>query len=297
MGFSAVNSKEARPKIKYHVIYRHREQYSAPTMCRFFSVSRSGCYDFVKRLEQPDRNAALVKKIWRQEGHSDNTYGYGRMWKWLQDKRICRIPKTILKVMKECGLLSEIRRKRKWVNLGKEAHKYKNLLNLQFHANEPNRKWGTDISHIQTKEVGLYLSMIRDLYDNGIVAYKTAAHQTVNLVLDTIRLAIKTRKKKIAAELHLHSEQGFQYTSHAYFKLTQEYSITPSMSGRGNPYDNALAENFFGILKSDFIYRHKPRTLVEADERMDRYIPRIQLKAGVVPQTLRHSAKNFIFPY
>ncbi len=278
-----------RPQFKYHVIYRHREEYSISVMCHFFSVSRSGYYDFIKR---PERNAALVEKIRMHQEHCDNTYGYRRMWKWLQNKGICKNPKTILKIMKEHGLLSEIRRKRKWLNLGQEAHKYQNLLNRQFQADHPNRKWVTDISYIQTKEGVLYLSMIR--YDNSIVAYKTAAHQTVNLVLDTIRLAMKREKGKVAAELQLHSDQGFQYTSPAYFKLTQEYGITPSMSRRGNPYDNALAENFFGILKAECIYRHKPRTLAEADEMIDRYIyfynrERIQLKTGVAPLTLRHS--------
>ncbi len=127
------------------------------------------------------------------------------------------------------------------------------------------------------------------------LAYKTATHQTVTLVLDTIRLAMKNEKEKIAAELLLHSDQSLKYTSHAYFKLTQEYGITPSMSRRGNPYDNALAENFFGILKSECIYRHKPRTLAEADELIARYIyfynrERIQLKTGVAPLTLHHFA-------
>ena len=87
--------------------------------------------------------------------------------------------------------------------------------------------------------------MIRDLYDNSIVAYKTGTEQTINLVLDTIRLAMRKEKKKVAAELQLHSDQGFQYTSQAYFKLTQKYGITPSMSRRGNCYDNEMAENFF----------------------------------------------------
>ena len=127
------------------------------------------------------------------------------------------------------------------VHLGQKAHKYKNMLNRQFHAHCPNSKWVIDISYIQTKEGVLYVSVIWDLYDNSIVAYKTAAHQTVNLVLDTIRLAMKREKGKVAAELQLHSDQGFQYTSHAYFKRTQEYGITPSMSRRGNLYDNALA--------------------------------------------------------
>lgn len=73
-------------------------------------------------------------------------------------------------------------------------YKYENLLNRQFQADKPNSKWVTDISYIHTKEGVLYLSMIRDLYDNSIVAYKTASHQTINLVLDTIRLAMKTEK-------------------------------------------------------------------------------------------------------
>lgn len=89
-------------------------------------------------------------------------------------------------------------------------------------------KWVADISYIHTKEGVLYLSMIRDLYDNSIVAYKTASHQTVNLVLDTIRLAMKAEKKRGAAELQLHSDQGGPYTSQAYFDLTKEYGIIPS---------------------------------------------------------------------
>lgn len=79
--------------------------------------------------------------------------------------------------------------------MGQQVHKYKNLLNREFRADEPNRKWVTDISYIHTKQGVLYLSMIRDLYDNSIVSYKTGTQQTVNLVLDTIRLAMKKEKK------------------------------------------------------------------------------------------------------
>lgn len=98
----------------------------------------------------------------------------------------------------------------------------------------PNQKWVTDISYIHTGQGILYLSMIRDLYDNSIVAYKTGTSQSVNLVLDTILQAMA--KEKVAAELQLHSDQGSQYTSQAHFELTQEYGIPPSMSSKGNPY-------------------------------------------------------------
>ena len=282
-------------RIKYAVIYRHRKEYPVSVMCRFFSVSRSGYYDFIKRMSQSDHDTELAECIRECQRVTDRTYGYRRVWRWLQKRNIQKNPKTILRIMKKYGLLSEIRRRRKWVNLGQQVHRYENLLKRQFHANRPNTKWVTDISYIHTKEGVLYLSMIRDLYDNSIVAYKTATQQTVNLVLDTIRLAMKKEKKRVAAELQLHSDQGFQYTSQAYFKLTQSYGITPSMSRKGNPYDNAMAENFFSILKTECIYRHKPKTFQEANDLIDRYIhfynhERIQNKTGLAPLTLRHSA-------
>ena len=284
-----------RPKVKHAVIYRHREEYPVSVMCKFFRVSRSGYYDFVKRMGQPEHDADLAKEIEECQNRTDKTYGYRRVWKWLKDRNIEKNPKTVLRVMKKYGLLSEIRRRRKWVNLGQQVHKYENLLARQFRADRPNAKWVTDISYIHTKEGVLYLSMIRDLYDNSIVAYKTATQQTVSLVLDTIRLAMEKEKKRVAAELQLHSDQGFPYTSQGYFNLTQSYGITPSMSRKGNPYDNAMAENFFSILKTECIYRHKPRTFEEANNLIDRYIhfynhECIQTKNGVAPLTQRHSA-------
>ena len=209
-----------RPSVKYHIIYRHRHEYPVSVMCSFFQVSRSGYYGYIKRLGQPAHDAALAKRIEECQNKTDKTYGYRRVWKWLRYRNIDKNPKTVLRVMKKYGLLSEIRRHRKWVNLGQQIHRYENLLKRQFRADRPNSKWVTDISYIQTKEGVLYLSMIRDLYDNSIVAYKTATQQTVNLVLDTIRLAMKNEKKRVAAELQLHSDQGFQYTSTAYFKLS-----------------------------------------------------------------------------
>lgn len=216
-------------------------------MCKFFGVSRIGYYAFVHRLGKWEKDAALAKLIAHQRERSFRTYGYRRMWLWLKRQNIFCNPKTVLRIMKKYDLLSEIRRRRKW----QQVHKYKNLLNRDFYADKPNSKWVTDISYIHTKQGVLYLSMIRDLYDNSIVAYKTGTEQTVNLVLDTIRLAMNQQKKKVAAEWQLHSDQGAQYASQAYFELTQTYGITPSMSRRGNPYDNAMAENFFSILKTE----------------------------------------------
>ena len=191
--------------------------------------------------------------------------------------------------MQKYGLPAEIRRK-KYRNCGEYLHKYPSLLNRNFNAEKPNQKWVTDISYIHTKQGLLYLSIIRDLFDNSIVAYKTGTEQNVNLVLSTIREAMK--REKVTAELQLHSDQGFQYTSQAYFRLTQSYDITPSMSRRGKPYDNAMAENFFSILKTECIYRTKLQTYEDDRILIDEYIhfcnhQRIQLKTKLTPPEKR----------
>ena len=267
------------------VIYRHKDKYSISEMCRFFKVSRSGYYDYVKRMDIPAWDLPLAEKIRECQENCGKTYGYRRVHIWLERNGIYRNPKTVLRVMQKYGLLSVIRRK-KYRNYGEHLHKYPNLLNRDFSAERPNQKWVTDISYIHTKQGVLYLSVIRDLFDNSIVAYKTGTEQNINLVLSTIREAKK--KEMITAELQLHSDQGFQYTSSAYFKLTQSYGITPSMSRRGNPYDNALAENFFSILKTECIYRVKLQTYEEARLLIGEYIhfynnERIQLKTKLTP--------------
>ena len=274
-----------RASIKYMVMYRHKDKYSISEMCRFFKVSRSGYYDYVKRMNIPAWDLPLAEKIRECQEQCGKTYGYRRVHIWLERNGIYRNPKTVLRVMQKYGLLSVIRRK-KYRNYGEYLHKYPNLLNRDFSAQRPNQKWVTDISYIHTKQGVLYLSVIRDLYDNSIVAYKTGTEQNINLVLSTIRAAKK--KEKVTAELQLHSDQGFQYTSTAYFKLTQSYGITPSMSRRGNPYDNALAENFFSILKTECIYRSKLQTYEEARLLIDEYIhfynhQRIQIKTKLTP--------------
>lgn len=254
-------------------------------MCRFFEVSRSGYYAYLKQQNIPDRDMPLAEKIRECQEENHRTYGYRRVQIWLERQGIYRNPKTVLRVMQKYNLLSVVRRK-KFHYCSQYLHRYPNVLNRDFNADRPNQKWVTDISYIKTGQGFLYLSIIRDLYDNSIVAYKTDKEQSIKLVLDTIKAA--KRKEKITAELQLHSDQGFQYTSHAYFNLTQSYGITPSMSRRGNPYDNALAENFFSILKTECIHRVKLKSYEEASLLIAEYINyynnyRIQTKTKLTP--------------
>jgi len=276
-----------KPSVKYLAIYHHQSKYPVSVMCQFFEVSRSGYYSYIQRMNKPNRDESLMKMIAECQERCNKTYGCRRVQLWLQQKKHLNYNlKTVLRIMNKYDLLSEIRRRRKYRQMGEHLHKYENLLSRQFQADRPNAKWVTDISYIHTAQGVLYLSMIRDLYDNSIVAYKTGTEQTVNLVLNTIKAAVQ--KEEVTAELQLHSDQGLQYTSHGYFNLTKEYGITPSMSRRGNCYDNAMAENFFGILKTECIYRHKPKSFDEARQMIDDYIyfynnERIQLKTKLTP--------------
>ena len=283
-----------KASVKYKVIYRHKDIYPISEMCRFFEVSRSGYYDFVNRLDIPAKDLLLAQMIQVCQKQSRNTYGYRRVHIWLERQGMHKNPKTILRIMRKYNLLSVVRR-RKYKRYGDALHRYPNLLDRNFSANRPNQKLVTDISYIKTAQGILYLSIIRDLYDNSIVSYQTGTEQNVQLVLNTIRLAKK--KEKVTAELQLHSDQGFQYTSQGYFKLTQAYGITPSMSRKGNPYDNALAENFFSILKTECIYRTKLNSFEEARNVIDEYIyfynyERIQTKTKLTPMELRCQFTN-----
>ena len=279
-----------KPSVKYQVIFKHKDKYSINSMCKFFGVSRSGYYTFLKRMDIPDIDLPLAEKIKECQEESHRTYGYRRVHIWLERQGIYRNPKTVLRIMQKYNLLSVVRRKR-FHYCSQHLHRYPNILNREFTAEKPNQKWVTDISYIKTAQGFLYLSIIRDLYDNSIVAYKMDKEQSIKLVLDTIKAA--KRKEKITAEVQLHSDQGFQYTSHAYFNLTQSYGITPSMSRRGNPYDNALAENFFSILKTECIHRVKLSGYDEASLIISEYINfynnyRIQTKTKLTPLEKRN---------
>jgi len=277
--------------VKYRVIYRFKDKYPIKQMCTFFQVSRSGYYDWIKRLEKLDNDKYIAELIAICQEKSRSTYGYRRVGIWLSREHGLVINhKAVLRIMGKYQLLSEVRRRRKYQQYSQALHKYDNLLNRDFKADFPNQKWVTDISYIHTKQGVLYLSMIKDLYDGFIVHYETGTEQSVALVTNTVRNAMKI---EVAADgLSLHSDQGFQYTSTAYFNLSQEYGITPSMSRRGNCLDNACAENFFGTLKAECIYRLKPATFEDARIGIDDYIrfcnyDRIQLKTKLTPYEIR----------
>ena len=278
-----------KASVKYRVIHRFKDKYNVRDMCIFFGVSRSGYYAWTKKVDKEDPDKQIGELIRDCQKKTRQTYGYRRVQIWLlREFGLVMNHKAVLRVMNKYNLLSKSRRKRKWVQNCESIHKYTNLLERNFYAERPNLKWCTDISYIPTKEGFVYLSVIKDLYDNFVVAYKIGTENNNNLVYETVKAA----KREVTAELQLHSDQGFQYTSEGYFKLTQSYHITPSMSSPGTPLDNACAENFFSTLKSEWFHRYTPATKEEARLLLGEYIhfynyERIQLKTKLTPYEKR----------
>jgi len=277
---------------KYRGIYHYRLQFSIIAMCKFLGVSRSAYYDWIKRKDKPLVDEVLTELIRVGYIQSRKTYGYRRIKIWLKRNHGLIVnQKAIRRIMRVNNMQSIIRRKNRYKTNSSVYHRYDNVLNRDFEASRPNEKWVTDITYIHTAQGTMYLSVIKDLYDSSIVSYRMEPHMYLKLVLGTIQDAVD--KEKVAGGLTLHSDQGFQYTSHAYFALTEQYGIKQSMSRKGNCWDNACAENFFGHLKEEFVRFYKLQTFQEAREVIDDYIgfynnERILLKTELTPLESRY---------
>ena len=280
-------------KNKYRVIAEFTGKYSITVMCKFLSVPRSSYYYWLKNKDCEDKDASLVESIREGQRASCGTYGYRRMTIWLN--RVYGIivnSKRVRRVMKEAGLQSVVRKKKKFKKDQGAVYKYDNLLARNFYSSRPNDKMVTDITYISTGRGKVFLSMVKDLFDNSIRGYCVSRNNDLKLVADTLRETFTNIKTNNDKPVLLHSDQGFQYTSKLYERLTSQYGITPSMSRKGNCFDNAAAENFFSHLKSELINRVKLKDYEEAKKAIDDYIryynnKRIQVKLKMAPLEYR----------
>lgn len=263
-------------------------------MCDFFGVSRAAYYAGIKKFEKDDRDQEKMKLVNEAWEKSHKSYGYRRVAIWLEQQRnVTFNHKAVLRLMNKLGIRSCARKPKMYKKLEENQlyHRAKNVLNRDFTASQPNQKWVTDVTYILTQQGWAYLSTIKDLYDGFIVAHTFGQSNSIQLVTDMLRQA--KQKEKVTDGLILHSDQGHQYTSQAYYDvLVTEYNITPSMSRRGNCWDNAPMENFFGHLKEEYLRHVKNPSFVEARQLVDDYIhffnyERIQLKTKQTPYQRR----------
>ena len=251
-------------KNKYRVIAEFTGKYSITAMCKFLSVPRSSYYYWLKSKDCDDKDALLIESI--REGHrvSRGTYGYRRMTIWLnRTYGITVNNKRVRRAMKKAGLQSAVRKKKFKKDQG-TIHKYDNLLARNFYSSRPNDKMVTDVTYISTARGNVFLSIVKDLFDNSIRGYCLSRNNDLKLVADTLKETFADIKTDGENPILLHSDQGFQYTSRLYERLTTKYGIMPSMSRKGNCFDNAAAENFFSHLKSELINRVKLKDYEEA---------------------------------
>lgn len=281
-------------KLKYRVIERFRGKYSIEAMCRLFEVSRSGYYAWRHRQEKKPKDQWLVDLIIDCQQRCKQTYGCRRVRRWIQRQHGKNVNlKAVLRIMRKCDLLSHVRRRRAYAHYKQAVLKYPNLLQRAFEQQLPNRFWVTDITYIPTAKGMVYMCAVIDLCGKMVLAYRIGNDMTASLVTDTIRDALQ--KEKVADGLALHSDQGSQYSSQAYFDLCQAYHIQPSMSSPGCPYDNAAMENFFGTLKTECLHRMKFSCRAEVEQAVAEYVQfynfeRINLKNGLTPFEIRSKA-------
>ena len=277
--------------MKYRVIERFRGKYSVNAMCELFEVSRSGYYAWRSRQKQVNKAQWLEDLIVECQKSCKQTYGIRRVQRWIQRQIGKRVNlKAILRVMRKLNLLSVVRRHRAYTRYQQAVHKYPNLLNRSFEQAKPNQFWVTDITYIPMPGDMLYMCAVLDLCGKVVLAWKISTAMSSSLVTDTIREALK--REKVTHGLTLHSDQGSQYTSQAYFDLTQAYHISPSMSSPGCPYDNVAMVNFFGTLKTECLYRAHFTTRTELEQLVTEYVDfynfeRISLKNGLAPVEIR----------
>jgi transposase InsO family protein len=259
--------------VKYAWIQEQRDEFPVAVMCRVLEVSTSGFYAWRRRVpseteKQRKRIGQAAEASYRQ---SHGIYGYRKVHDDLQEEQIGCCRETVRKVMREKGLFSRTRRK--FVVTTDSNHSQpvaKNVLDRDFQATAPDQKWSADITYIPTREGWLYLAVVMDLFSRRIVGWSMSASLESALVLDALRMALADRQPRTGL-LH-HSDRGSQYACHDFQQLLDDHGIVCSMSRRGNCYDNAPTESFFGKLKTEWVHGEDYLTRSGAMQHVFNYI-------------------------
>ena len=243
-------------------------------MCEVLQVSRSGYYAWVDRAPsgREQRRRELIVQIRRAHDQSSGTYGSPRIHAELaaQQTEVC--VNTVAKLMKEAGVRSVMHRKFvvQTTDSNHDLPVAPNRLEREFEAERPDQKWCCDITCIPTRQGFLYLAAVMDLCSRRIVGWSMADHLRTELCLDALEMALKSRKPGDGL-LH-HSDRGVQYASEDYQQLLKAHGIEASMSRRGDCYDNAAMESFWGTLKTELVHQREYQTHPEARQSIFQYI-------------------------
>ena len=276
--------------MKYAWIKKHRKRFPVAVMCRSLKVSTSGYYDSVKRNPCPQlvRRSSIAQAAAVSYFESRRVYGYRKVYEDLADGVVC-CKETVRRIMRDIGLFSRI--KRKFMVTTNSEHALaiaENILNRNFTAERPDQKWAADITYIPTKMGWLYLAVVMDLFSRRIVGWSMSDTIDSMLVQSAMKMALDGRRPE-AGLIH-HSDRGVQYASGDFQKLLEDNKAVCSMSRKGNCWDNACVESFFGSLKNEWVKGKIYRTFDDAKKDIFNYIEMFYNRKR------RHASLGYVSP-
>ena len=234
------------------VVQKLRQKHSLILLLEIAQLPRATFYYHLKRLTKADKYAQTKEEIKVIYHENKGRYGYRRITTALHNRGIHLNHKTVQRLMKQLGLICRVRIKKYRSYKGEVGKIAPNLLNRDFHAEKPNQKWVTDVTEFSLFGQKLYLSPILDLHNGYLVSYSISDRPVLSMVTTMLNKAFE--RIPDGTGLILHSDQGWQYQHKQYQRMLREKGIQQSMSRKGNCLDNAVMENFFGLLKSELLY-------------------------------------------
>lgn len=277
--------------MKFRFIADHLETYKVGLMCTLLNVSRSGYYAWRKRPEsrRSRENRALEDRIRVMHADSHGIYGSPKIHQDLIGDGVRCGKNRVARIMRKAGIRSRIKKKFKaTTNSRHNLPVAPNLLNQDFSVDAPDRTWVGDITYIHTQQGWLYLAVLLDLFNRQIVGWATSSRLTRQLAIDALKMALDRRKP--GPGLIHHSDRGSQYAANDYQRLLSRNGMICSMSRKGNCYDNAVAESFFHLLKTEWVNHHRYLSRAEAVSSLFYYIEIFYNRKR------RHSALGYATP-
>jgi putative transposase len=285
----SIQKSPSKTRLAYKFIEEHSNEFSVEAMCRLLGVARAGYYAWLKHpvSDRAQEDARLLKLIRASFIASHGIYGAPRVLQDLRDRGETCSKHRVARLMRENGLRALHGYRIRHIPVTKPPALIPNLLQRQFTVSRKNEAWVTDITYIRTWQGWLYLAVVMDLFSRKIVGWATRPTIHRELVLDAVAKAVRLRRPRKAV---IHSDQGTQYGSDAWRRFCLAHHLEPSMSRRGNCWDNAVAESFFSSLKKERIkkriYANREAATQDVAEYIDGFynpIRRHSYLGGVSP--------------
>jgi transposase InsO family protein len=260
--------------MKYVFIQKHRSEFAVEKMCQVLAVSRSGYYAWIDRPESQRSlaNKVLVQEIKQIHKDSRKTYGSPRIADSLHDLGYSCSRPRVARLMKANGIKAKAKRRYKVTTDSNHDYPFApNLLGQDFWVDTPNRVWVGDITYLKTWKGWLYLTVILDLFHRKVVGWSMSDRLTAHTTTIPAFMQAVKRYQPLPG-LIFHSDRGVQYACDDFRDLLKAFKVIQSMSGKGNCYDNAVAESFFHTLKTELVYHETYRTRAEAKTSLFEYI-------------------------